>query len=83
MITVTGIVFCWPLVSMAKQGQPILEKIGITRGICVVLGDNKCELALELARDSELLIYVQLRRAKDVEKARRIVSVKCKWEIQV
>jgi len=59
---------------MAKQGQPILDKIGVTRGICVVLGDNKCELALELARDSELLIYVQLRRAKDVEKARRMVD---------
>ncbi len=74
LITVAGILFCWPIVSMAKQGQPILEKIGVTRGICIVLGDNKCELALELARNSELLIYVQLRRAKDVEKARRIVD---------
>ena len=73
-MTIAGIVFCWPLVSMAKQGQPILDKIGVTRGICIVLGDNKCELALELARNSELLIYVQLRRAKDVEKARRIVD---------
>ncbi len=74
LITVAGILFCWPIVSMAKQGQPILEKIGVTRGICIVLGDSKCELALELARSSELLIYVQLRRAKDVEKARRIVD---------
>ncbi len=74
LMTIAGIVFCWPLVSMAKQGQPILDKIGVTRGICIVLGDNKCELALELARNSELLIYVQLRRAKDVEKARRIVD---------
>jgi len=74
LITVAGILFCWPLISMAKKDRPILEKIGITRGICIVLGDNKCELALELARDSELLIYVQLRRAKDVENARMIVD---------
>jgi outer membrane protein assembly factor BamB len=74
LMTVAGILFCWPIVSMAKQGQPILEKIGVTRGICVVLGDSDCELALELARDSELLIYVQLRLAEDVEKARRIVD---------
>ena len=74
LITVAGILFCWPLVSMAKQNQPILERIGVTRGICVVLGDRVCEYALELARDSELLIYVQLRRAEDVEKARRIAD---------
>lgn len=74
LIAVAGILFCFPLVSMAKQGQPILEKIDVTRGICVVLGDSGCELALELARDSELLIYVQLQRGKDVEKARRIVD---------
>jgi len=74
LITVAGILFCWPFVSMAKKNQTILEKIGITRGICIVLGDNKCELALELARDSEMLIYVQLRRAKDLENARRIVD---------
>jgi len=73
-MTVAGIVFCWPLVSMARQNQPILDKIGVTRGICIVLGDSKCELALELARNSELLIYVQLRRVEDVETARRIVD---------
>jgi len=74
LITVAGILFCFPLVSMANQDQPILEKIGVTRGICAVLGDRNCELALELAQQSELLIYVQLQRGKDVEEARRIVD---------
>jgi len=57
--------------SIAKQDQSILDKIGVSRGICVVLGDTKCELALKLARQSELLIYVQLPGSEDVEKARR------------
>ena len=73
-ITVAGILFCLPLICSADQNKPILERIGVTRGICVVLGDRKCELALELARQSELLIYVQLQDAKDVENARRIAD---------
>ncbi|MHC4556904.1 MAG: outer membrane protein assembly factor BamB family protein [Planctomycetota bacterium] len=60
--------------SMAKQDQSILEKIGVTHGICIVLGDTNCELALQLARDSELLVYVQLPQAKDVESSRTIVD---------
>jgi outer membrane protein assembly factor BamB len=53
----------------------MFDKIGVTRGICVVLGDTKCELALKLARQSELLIYVQLPQAKDVETARKAADV--------
>ena len=59
-----------PIICVA-QAESILDKIGVRRGICVVLGDTKCELALKLARQSELLIYVQLTRAEDVESARR------------
>ncbi|MBA7662523.1 hypothetical protein ES703_70552 [subsurface metagenome] len=67
----TGDLFLTGLFSATKQKEPILSRIGVTRGICCILGDAKCELALELARNSELLIYVQLPRAKDVETARR------------
>ncbi len=38
----------------------VLSKIDVPRGICVVLGDSNCDLALDLARRSELLVYVQL-----------------------
>jgi len=62
-----------PIVCVA-QTESILDKIGVTRGICVVPGDTKCELALKLARQSELLIYVQLARAEDVEAARKAVD---------
>ncbi|MEK7995353.1 MAG: PQQ-binding-like beta-propeller repeat protein, partial [Planctomycetota bacterium] len=53
---------------------PSLDDIGVTRGICVVLGDGRCELALKLARDSDLLIYVQLLPQRDIEQARRIAD---------
>jgi outer membrane protein assembly factor BamB len=59
----------------SAQTDSMLEKIGVTRGICVVPGDTKCKLALKLARQSELLIYVQLPRDKDVEAARKAADI--------
>ena len=52
----------------------VLDWIGVPRGICVVLGDPKCELAINLARVSELRIYVQLPRDGDVALARQAVD---------
>ena len=71
LITIVNVLFCQSVVSAEEQNSPFLEKIGVTRGICVVLGDPKCELALKLVRLSELLIYVQLPCAEDVEAARK------------
>ncbi len=71
LMTVVATLFCPSLVSAAKQSRSILEGIGVTKGICVVLGDAEGELAVELARDSELLIYVQSPRAKEVEAIRK------------
>ncbi|MCX7047031.1 MAG: PQQ-binding-like beta-propeller repeat protein [Candidatus Sumerlaeota bacterium] len=51
--------------------QTATQNLGVTRGICVVLGDPTCELALKMARESELLIYAQMPDAADVEKARQ------------
>jgi len=58
----------------AETVDGILDKIGISRGICVILGDEKCELAIELAKKTELLVYVQLPDAEKVETARRAVD---------
>ncbi len=69
-----GIMFGGALLARANQGQNFLEKIGVSRGICVVLGDPKCELAVQLVRQSELTIYMQLPRADDVVTARRIAD---------
>jgi hypothetical protein len=74
LITIAVILFCSPLTGLAQSYKPILKKIGTNRGICVVLGDRNCKLALELAQNSELLIYVQLRKAQDFERACKIVD---------
>ncbi len=46
-----------------------LTNLGMSRGICVVLGDPAA--ALELARASEMLVYVQAPDAKQIEDTRR------------
>ncbi len=56
-------------------GQPstpaLLGQIGVTKGICALPGDRACELALSLARATDLMFYVQLPGAAEVESARR------------
>jgi len=54
-----------------QNGQEALGQLGVTQGICVVLGDPRCELALELAEGSELILYVQVRGANDRQAACR------------
>ena len=51
--------------------QTLLQQAGVTKGICALPGDVGCSLALRLARDSELVLYVQLEDAGEVEAARR------------
>ncbi|UCF15861.1 MAG: PQQ-binding-like beta-propeller repeat protein [Phycisphaerales bacterium] len=53
------------------RAESILEKIGVTRGICMLIGDTNCELAVALAGRSELILYVQLARGQDVRDACR------------
>ncbi|MFH1718451.1 MAG: serine hydrolase, partial [Planctomycetota bacterium] len=47
-----------------------LKSIDVKRGICLLLGDAAAELAVDLARESELLIYVQSPEGKDVQATR-------------
>jgi len=49
----------------------VVEHIGSPRGVCILVGDKGCSLALDLARTSELMLYVQLAKAEDVEAACR------------
>ncbi len=74
LIAIISMLTAKPLVFATNQRNPILESIGVKRGICVLLGDPTCKLALELARESELLIYVQLPQAKNVEKVRKVAD---------
>ncbi|HCO93250.1 MAG TPA: hypothetical protein DIU00_04740, partial [Phycisphaerales bacterium] len=74
IIAAIGILLSQPIASPARRGRSILDRIDVKRGICVVLGDAECERALQLARQSELLIYLQLPRAEDVQAAREIAD---------
>jgi len=59
------------MVSGTERRDSILEKIGVTHGICVLLGEGAGELAIELARASDLCLYVQSSRDRDVETIRK------------
>ena len=60
-----------PASAAAERPAFPLQRLGVTRGICALPGDAKCELALKLARETDLLVYVQLAKAGEVEAARR------------
>ncbi|MDP2898267.1 MAG: PQQ-binding-like beta-propeller repeat protein [bacterium] len=55
----------------AETADAILRKIDVSRGLCVVLGDTSCAVPIALAQKSELLIYVQLPEAEEMDAARR------------
>ena len=54
-----------------SSAQALLRQIGVTKGICALPGDAGCKLALNLARATDLVLYVQLADAAEVEAARR------------
>ncbi len=61
----------FPVLTGAQDNPEVLcEKLGSSKGICVVLGDPSCEYAFELARESHLLVYVQLPDYEAVALAR-------------
>jgi outer membrane protein assembly factor BamB len=54
-----------------ERQQQILEKIDISRGICVILGDSKGNLTSRLAGDTDLQLYIQLSCPEHVERLRQ------------
>ncbi len=54
-----------------SDSRDVLGKLGVKKGICVVLDDPRCELALGLAGSSELTFYVQVSGAEDRQAACR------------
>src|SRR5688572_13774482 len=53
----------------AQNAKGLLEPAGASPGLCVVLGDPRA--ALELARGTDLRVYVQAADAKEVESLRK------------
>ena len=60
--------------SANRQAAPLLRQIGVSRGLAVVLGERRPQLALQLARETQLLIYVQMAPRDDLEAARRLTE---------
>ena len=52
----------------------LIDRIDVSRGICVVLGDSTGELAIDLAYRSELLVYSQLQNEAHVQSSRKAVD---------
>jgi outer membrane protein assembly factor BamB len=57
-------------VEVAAKAEAIIKQTGVTKGFCIVLGNNKGHLAYELAKRSELVIFGVDTDAKRVEAAR-------------
>lgn len=69
IVCVVSLTLLWSAPATAQEGKALLEKVGTSRGLCAVLGD--ADLALELARASELMVYVQSPDRKQVDAIRK------------
>jgi len=74
---------CFLSASILAVGHPtfavpsaddLLDRIGTTQGICVVLGDPECKLSLNLAYKTKMQIYMQFPSLQEANKARQIVD---------
>jgi outer membrane protein assembly factor BamB len=60
--------------SLEDQAGTYLDRIGVERGICVLLAEEPAKLAIELVRLSDLTIYVQLPDRARVAATRQAVD---------
>lgn len=64
-----------PSVSGARNApKSLAERLGVSRGVVAILGDEGTELALQLAKETELTLYVQIEDAGALDSARRAVA---------
>jgi outer membrane protein assembly factor BamB len=64
----------YPPTAVEQQARQILSRVGVDRGICVLLDEEPAGLAVAMARQSELTIYLQLPSDEAVGKARRRID---------
>ncbi|MBM4017846.1 MAG: hypothetical protein FJ288_05875 [Planctomycetes bacterium] len=60
--------------AQAAAAGNLAERLGASRGIVVLLEDENCRQALDLARATDLIIYVQFSSAADADAAARAVE---------
>ena len=75
LVGLMSVVACWPPSVEAADTEPnaqaILGQLESLKGICAIVGDTQADLAVDLARASELVVYVQLDDAGAVDTARQ------------
>ena len=74
LTAILGVVVLQSVTSAVEQDKGLAERIGIKRGLCVILCDKDCDQAMQLADDTDMLIYVQMESAKDVDAARQRID---------
>jgi len=57
--------------AFAEDAAGLAARVGLRRGVAVVVGDGAAVAALDLARRGDLVLYVHGATAEDVEAARR------------
>ncbi len=60
----------------ARTGGAWVQRLGVSRGLCVVLGERDAATALELAQETELLVYTQLDTREAADAARRAAEAR-------
>ncbi|MCR4411509.1 MAG: PQQ-binding-like beta-propeller repeat protein, partial [Thermoguttaceae bacterium] len=77
-VGLVAIAIAWCLVGAvrrtAEAGDAPVPDPGVSRGLCVVLGDAPADPAIRLVRQGELLVYVQVPRADEATAVRRAVA---------
>ena len=56
LLSILALIF-GPVLSRAAAVKDVTDASGATRGICVVLGQPECGLALDLVKQTEFLVY--------------------------
>lgn len=59
LMSILGWVWAGAAFAADISPEEVVAAVGAERGICIVLGEGSCDFAIDLAKDSELLIHVQ------------------------
>jgi hypothetical protein len=57
-----------------QYARRVLGRLGLERGVCVLLDQSAAEMAIALARQSKLTVYVQVPDEDSAENARRRID---------
>jgi len=60
--------------SAKQRAREVLGRLGLDRGVCVLLDESPAEMAIGLARQSKLTVYVQLPAEEAADAARRLID---------